>query len=299
MKLHEAIDLFLGEQIESTRLSYFYVLRHMRDYIGPARPLQDISPALLIEYSQSLRQRQSIKSPATYNKYVKTLRVFFNWCVRLALLPESPARALKKMKQAKAISREKAMPDNLYEQLLDYAKWTPRYHALVLFLGDSGCRIGGAAGLQWSEVDLENGQAMVSEKGKPARPVFFGEDCRKALVRWQLQHSGRDGDYVFQKQGRRMNNNSLGLLFERICKRAGIGQWGPHSLRHRKGHSLADEKVPPTIAAKILGHDNTMTTLDYYYPDDWERAEAEARKLHHGGEADEKIIALPLKRNAP
>lgn len=294
MKLIEAIELFLGEYIETTRDSYKYPLYDMRDHIGPVREIDTIKPELIIEYVQTVRKRPSIKSPATYNKYVKTMRVFFNWCIKMQLIESSPALAVKRQRQNKSIDRVKAMTDAVYLRLLDYAKWNPRYYALVLFLGDTGCRCGGAATLQWDDVDFEGQKAFVTEKGKPRRPVFFGDECNKALIRWQLQHTGRDGNYVFQLHGRLLKNNSLGQLFERICNRAGIGQWGPHSLRHRKGHALANDKTPPSLAARVLGHDNIMTTINYYYPDDWESVQHVAEAHHFKSKQDTNII--PLRR---
>lgn len=280
LSLSHALDLFLAEQSPSTARSYKYVLHAMQDYIGPARPLSAITAAHLLEFMQAVRDKPTVQSPATLNKYTKTIKTFFNWCLRHGFItPPSPATGIKRVKQHAAIDRDKSMPDYLYEQLLDYCKWDARYHALVLFIGDTGCRVGGAAGLKWSDIDFVERKAIVSEKGKPPRPVFFAEECAKALLRWRQVHTMRDGEYVFQRHGNRMNNDSLGQLFEKLCKRAGIGTWGPHSLRHRKGHQLADAKIPPSVASKALGHENVMTTLEYYYPKDWDRVQQAIEKL--------------------
>lgn len=294
--LQKIIELFLGEYRESTRRSYRSILYRLRDFIGSARPVDQVSSEHLIEYMQSVDARPTVTSPATYNKHVKTIRTFFNWCIRAGFIqPPGPARVLKIKRQQKAIGREKAMPEHLYERLLDFAKWSPRYHALVLFLGDTGCRIGGAAGLRWSHIDFDQHAAIVEEKGKAPRPVFFGTDCAKALRRWQTQCTYRDGDYVFSQHGHRLTNDSLGQLFKRICQRSGIGTWGPHSLRHRKGHQLADSKVAPSLAAKALGHERIITTLEYYYPEDWVRVQKEMDKLAHKNDPGNII---PIERQS-
>lgn len=297
MNLNQAINLFLGEQIPSTRRSYFYVLAAMRDYLGPARPLDAVTSAALIEYTQSVRARPGVRSPATVNKHIKTIRTFFNWCIRVNLLqPPPPSAGLKAIRQPRAIDRDKAMPDSLYEQLLDFTKWDPRYHALVLFVADTGCRIGGAAGLRWQDVDLERSSAIVTEKGRKTRPVFFGAECAAALRRWRQQVTFEKGDYVFQKDGARLTADSLGQLFTRICAYAGIGRWGPHSLRHRKGFQFSDARTSPAIAQMALGHEDVKTTLDYYYPHDWDRVREEMEKLaHKSRQADPKIINFRQK----
>lgn len=89
-----------------------------------------------------------------------------------------------------------------------------------------------------------------------------------------------------------MGNDSLGQLFTRICKRAGIPSYGPHSLRHRKGHQLADAKVNPSTAAMVLGHSDPTITLQHYYPKDWERAKREANNLATQSKSTENIIKL-------
>jgi integrase len=295
LPLSEALALFVGAQIPTTARSYWYVLRSLQEFVGPARPLAAVRPEMLIEYVQTLHERPTLKSPASFNKHIKTIRTFFNWAVKAGLLDQSPANGLKRARLPQAIPREKAMSDAAYAQLVDYARWTPRYLALVLFLGDTGCRIGGATGLRWSEIDFAERRAVVTEKGLPARPVWFGEACARALLAWRSKHTMRDGDYVFQKHGRRLRNDSLGLLFERICQRAGIGTYGPHSLRHRKGHQLADAHVAPSLAAVALGHENPVTTLLYYYPKDWDRVRAELEKLAY---ADPPTVAKILKFQA-
>lgn len=278
LTLARAVDLFLGEQIPSTRKSYMYVLFAMRDYVGPARPLDTIAAEYLLEHMQAIRQRPDVKSNATVNKHVKTIRTFFNWCVNQGFITSSPAKGLRYRRHSEAIPREKAMPDYLYERLVDYAQWHPRFYALVLFLGDTGCRIGGAAGLRWNDVDFNQSMAVVTEKGKPPREVFFGKECRAVLLRWREHHPMTRGDFVFSAKGQRILNDNLGQFFRRHCDVAGIGSWGPHSLRHRKGHQLADARVAPSVAARALG-DTVEVTMKYYYPDDLERVKEAMQDL--------------------
>lgn len=281
LTLIDAINLFLGEQIETTRKSYYYNLRDMRAYLGDQRPLNDISAEDMIRFSQFYRNKSGVNSPATYNKCVKTVRTFFNWSIKSKLLePPSPALAIKRISQSQMVPRDKAMPDEAYVQLLDASKWDKRAFALVLFLGDTGCRIGGAAGLRWGDIQFTEEVAVVQEKGTPERFVFFGHECSIALLRWQQeQKARRRGEFVFSRNGIRMNNDSLGQYFEKLCHRAHIGQFGAHSLRHRKGHQMADNKVAPTVAQTVLGHADVNTTLKHYYPKDMTRAQEVVKEL--------------------
>ena len=293
--LQKTIDLFLSERIPSTRRSYYYVFKRFAGWVGPDRPMDKITAVHVLEFAQTIRDDPGINSPATFNKYVKDIRALFNWAIKAAFIaPPSPAAPLKLTRQRREIPREKAMPDTSYDRLLDFTKWLPRSYALVLFLGDTGCRIGGAAGLKWTNVDFEAQLAIVTEKGDNTHPVFFGETCARALAHWQSVQV-RAGEYVFSMKGGAINNDSLGQHFERICLKAGIGQWGPHSLRHRKGYQLADNKVPVSIASKALNHQNVMTTLEHYYPKDWERVREAMAELTYREEEPLKILTPKRK----
>lgn len=296
--LSESVAVFLGEHKKSTRKSYQYVLWDFESYTGPARPVADISALDIIRYAQHLDARATIKSPATYNKYVKTLRTFCNWCVRMKFLEETPALAIKQKKTSRRIPKDKSFPDAALARLLDFTKWDARADALVRFLADTGCRIGGAAGLRVSDVDIEQRRAIVTEKGKTdPRPVFFGDACARALTVWLLKRDHSRGDYVFSSDGHRMGNDHLAQYFRRLCERAGIGSYGPHSLRHRKGHQMADSRVAPSIAAKALGHEDVSITLNYYYPQDWERVAETIRKLSEETSEDTNILQIQPRRS--
>lgn len=277
MSLARAIKLFLGEQKLNTRRSYQYVLKYMEQYmhLTGLRLLHEIQPDHLIEMIQMVVERPSVKSVKTVNKYIKTVKVFFNWCLKFGFMsPPSPAEAVKRKKEPIAVPRSKAMPNDQYALLVDSVRWQPRAYALVLFLGDSGDRISGAANLKWTDLDLTNRQATVTEKGQEPRPVFYTEDCVLALMRWKLRQAGKDDGYVFSRDGKTITADALGQFFTRKCIKAGIGNWGPHSLRHRLGHNAYDEGIGAPVVQVMLGHRNMKTTLDSYFPRSYEDAKA-------------------------
>lgn len=300
MLLQPAIDMFLGTHRPTTRDSYKYCLRDFVGYIGATRPLADISPSDILRYAAHLDSNPAIKSPASYNKYLKTLRTFFNWCVRADFIDKTPILAVKYRRTAHRIPRNKAFPEEALQTLLEYTRWDPRADALVRFLADTGCRIGGAASLQEQDLDLDHRTGTVIEKGKAdPRPIFYGQDCANAIRRWLLSRSrAKKGRYVFSSDGHRMGNEHLAQYFRRICERAGIGSYGPHSLRHRKGHQLADNRIAPSLAAQALGHDDVSITLTYYYPRDWDRVASVLSDLSMDSPAARKTIPIPRKKSA-
>lgn len=300
MILKRALKLFLDDyQNPGTKHAYLYALRPMSDFIGPSRPLESIKPEHLVEYSHILQSRPI--APATVRKNVKAIKTFFNWCIRLNLITDSPATAIKARRLSNKVPKSRAMTDTELESILEVArhKFYKRDYALVLFVADSGCRVGGAAGLRVEDLDFEVYTALVTEKGDKTRPVAFGADCANALREWLLQRPAVAGIYVFSRTENPVAAANLSQAIRRLCLKAGIRSLGSHSLRHRKGHQFADAKVAPSIAATALGHSDVTITLQHYYPRDWDRALAEIRKLSHKSRkpaASETIIELPNRR---
>ena len=282
MLLSKAISLFLGEHKATTRKTYAASLTIMQGYIGPARPIADIQPAHVIEFFQNRIYNQNY-APATIQKHTKTVKTFFNWCVRVDLLVKSPALAVRGRKLPGNVSREKAMTDAELAAIIEAVRWDkPRDFALILFLADTGCRRGGAAGLQLKDIDWGKLRATVTEKGEKSRPVAFSALCALALQRWlanRQAHYKIKGPYVFSTDGSPMKAENVSLIIRRAAAAAGVRVLSSHSLRHRKGHQLADSRIAPSIAATLLGHSDVTITLKHYYPADWESAEAAAREL--------------------
>lgn len=291
MQLINAVDLFLGDfQNPSTKKSYYYCLIPMRDYIGPTKPITVITPAHLIEYGQTLYTKD--RAPATVNKHVKAIKHFFRWCVTLELLDKSPATVMHAPRRDLQVPKSKAMTDREFSQLLDYMRWKPRDHALLLFLGDTGCRAAGAANLRIQDIDLDNHTATVTEKFDKSRPVAFGADCAIAIRAWLIKRPKTAGDYIFSRRPTAMKPDNISLIIRRACQVVNIRSLGSHSLRHRKGHQMADAGIAASIAATALGHSDPAITLQHYYPRDWARAKEALESLAHTTKPN-VIIPLP------
>lgn len=293
MQLGDAIDLFLGQYTTGSKASYKSVLKYLSTkFFSPNRPLNTIEPVNLVQFIAHVDARPEIKSPASYNKYVQTTSTFFNWCVKMELLDKSPAKMLRKRSLRGSVPTSKAMPRKKIARLIEYAgdwekvKYDPRPLALVRFLADTGCRIGGAATMTREQLFLDSPaildgskvyKAELYEKGRPdPNTYYFGIETAIVLRRLLLSHSG---DIVFGYKGRSTNGNNLAAYFRKIGKRAGIGSWGPHSLRHAKGHALA-EQFPASVGSRVLNNSEKIFVL-HYSPKDDEYVQSAASQLFH------------------
>ncbi len=291
MKLNAATELFLKSfENPQTRRAYRSGIELLKQIISPDTPVADIKPMQIILVQQAIEARKWTQ--ATKRKAVKSIKTFFNWLVKYEVLEKSPARAVKTKRLPTYVSRDKAMQERELQKVLDYVFFKPRDYALILFLADTGCRAGGASGLRVDDLDLQKQVATVTEKGNKTRPVIFGPKTANAIRGWLNRRGEVKGSYVFSRDGHQIKPSNISQIVRRACLAVGVRSLGSHSLRHRKGHQLADQHVAPSIAATALGHSDPTITLQHYYPADWESAEREMRQLVVSDKDDGKVIRI-------
>jgi site-specific recombinase XerD len=177
-------------------------------------------------------------SPATIRGYGRALRQFFNF------LYAEGTTEMNLMERVKLPKRGKRAPKGIVfddlEKLLkgtDGSMYPERDRALVLFLADTGCRVGGVVNLAVGDLNLGAGWALVTEKGDKSRLVFFSAVTRQALEVWLAIRAGWDvaGDWVFlSHQGReQLTVSGVEQVLKRMKRRAGVvGPCNPHAFRH-------------------------------------------------------------------
>lgn len=266
--LQEVINVYLQlDRSPVTNQNYGMYLNKLAKSIGPDRDIRRIAFEDLVDYMAALRKRVA---PTTYKQYHQLTRSFFAWCVKTRYLDESPAAGLtartpRRQPQDRAISKADL------DALLDALKYRVRDHAMVMFLADTGCRVGGLVSLQLSKLDLDNKTAVLHEKGDRYYTVYFTEDTVAALKKWLARRPPAHHDYVFTTMrlgvSRRILAASVGRMVARVTKEVCSRSYGPHSIRHAVGHLWAKAGVPVTYTQHKLGHTSPSTTLSFYYPE--------------------------------
>lgn len=301
MFLSEAVTVFLNDcRTAATRSNYEYVTKNLVQALGTLRPLDQILAIDIKIYDQQIAQRWP--NPGTLAHHRRVIRTFFNWCVKLELIRQSPARSIKVGRPSRAVAETKAMSDQELRQLLDYAKFDRYLHALILFVADTGCRAGGAATLRWCDINFTDHEAYVTEKGRAPRAVVFGASCAAALITYRDWVKVPAQRAVFATLRCPVPSSAvISKAIARACQKAGLRHMTAHALRHRKGHQLAASHTPPSLAAMILGHADIQMTMEVYYPRDWETAASYARNLTMPDLVDQtstETKIIPFKRKA-
>ena len=130
---------------------------------------------------------------------------------------------------------------------------------MVMFLHDTGLRIGEMNTLLWSDVDLERRIIVVRDnKGsKDFRTVPLTRRATTILCDHKKNSTGRDV-CLYPRTERTLRDH-----VERASMNAGIRRVHPHILRHTFATELVDEGVPLETIQKLLGHKGISMTLRY------------------------------------
>jgi len=263
------IDSMIGVLSPRTVEWYAERLRGLVGTLGEKDP-NDVKTDDLRAWYRSLTVKETRRgklSPHTLAGYVRACRRFFNWLTEEELIDRNPAKRLEAPRAVKrGTYRPKAISSEDLAKMLAAAKASnARDHAIVCFLADTGCRLGGLAGLCVNDLDLGMLRAAVVEKGNKARFVYFGKMTARALQVYLAERDGCDSDRLWI--GRRGPLTKVGIyqLFRRLARKAGVVEnWNPHAFRHGWAHHALDAGADLGTVSQVLGHSSIQVTHDFY-----------------------------------
>lgn len=275
--VHDFWCALQGEVAETTRENYRRRLRYLVRYFGEDRCLEALAVADLREWRSHLLERADRYgdhpnkpaqagglSPYTIHSCVQAARRFFAWCVEEELIPSNPARRLRLPRlpdnDPKGITK-----DDLEKLLVEAWESGERDYAIVIFLADTGCRVGGLCSLRVNDVDVTHRRATVREKGQKRRTVYFGAETARALGEWLSVRPDNKGDALFVGRRGPLQPNGVYQVLKRLAEGAGVaGRWNPHSFRHGAAISWLKNGVDLSSVSQLLGHRGILVTAHYY-----------------------------------
>ena len=275
----EAIDKFLLvialDVKPATIKSYALCLRPLR---ALDKPIGEITTDdLRLAYAR-LRDRRSrytdhpLRPPVkqglsvyTLHKHVRVWKRFFRWLVDEDVLQRDPARKIRRPKLPQNPPKDMT-PDDL-ERLLTAAQGkSARDYAIICFLADTACRVGGLVGLTLADLDLDERRARVREKGDKARYAHFEERTSNALRRYLDEERPDDsGSRVLIGMRGPLTTGGVYQILKRLARKAGVrGRYNPHSMRHAWARQAIKRGASLKEVQEILGHESIVTTTTFY-----------------------------------
>jgi site-specific recombinase XerD len=209
-------------------------------------------------------------SPATCRTYHKSLKVFFDWCVREKHLATNPATDIELPKNAQKIPRKLTRQEALR---VAYNSPTPnrfvriRNHAIIATFIFAGLRKKELLQLKFAEVDLANLTIFIRcGKGSKDRLVpisgvlagilqaYLAERTRAGKTCPEFFTSWRDNNAV--------SVTSLRDLIQDLEDASGIDFY-PHMLRHTFATLMLEGGCDIYSLSKMMGHTDIKTTTIY------------------------------------
>lgn len=205
-------------------------------------------------------ERGATISPRTFIHELDTMRLIFDYAVRLGLMLSNPAKGIKRRRivatpitvptreqfpKLKAAMREADDRPHIQEKAKHGAD-------LVELLAYSGCRLAEATSLRWRDVDFEAGTITVTggetgTKNHEQRTVPMTQALQTLLSRLHGERQPQPDDFVAQ-----VDSAKGGLAA--ACRRLGFPPFTHHDFRHFFATTCIESGVDIPTVSRWLGH---------------------------------------------
>jgi len=269
-----------------TRVGYQSLIK---EYWGPALGdvrLQRLSAPMIAACYTRWRDERNVTGGTLLNAH-RCLRRALRVAVLWGFLGQNPADRVEAPKARRAVPD--LWPVAEAQRFLSVTDRT-RWHTLWAVLIGTGCRMGEALELRWSDIDLENGgvkirrsvsqvklhERLVTEPKTAAgtRRVAAPPWTLTSLRRWRARQAEErlalgdawvGDDLLFtDPEGTPVRHWQVRWAFEKACRDGGFERIRLHDLRHLSASLLIAKGVPLPAVARRLGHANPQVTATIY-----------------------------------
>ncbi|MGN0521996.1 MAG: tyrosine-type recombinase/integrase [Eubacterium sp.] len=210
-------------------------------------------------------------SNATVNNYLRNIKVFFNFLYDNDYISCNPCKRIKYLKQErKPLYFITDCEFNLILNNMDISKF-PEYrdYIIIQLLLDSGMRIGETLQTKTENVNIKRNSIYlpaVITKGKQSRTVFYSDKVARLLKLWlNYKDRYRDSEYLFcTNQGKPLTVGNFETNFKKYCKRVGIENAHPHTLRNNFAKRFLMNGGDIYTLSRLLGHSSVTVTEAAY-----------------------------------
>lgn len=215
-------------------------------------------------------------SPASANKILSALRGVLHAAFRLGQMGAEEYQRAADVEAVKGTPapRGRALKAGeitaLFEACDPATAQGARDAALLAVLYGAGLRRSEAVALDLADHDQETGVLTVrSGKGRKARTGHATNGAKAALDAWLAKRGGVAGPFFLpiHRGGaihhRRMTDQSVLSILDRIRRKAKVRPFSPHDLRRSFISDLLDRGADIATVQRMAGHANIQTTARY------------------------------------
>ncbi len=210
------------------------------------------------------------RAPRTLQRRLSAARSFLAWMTAEGRVKANVAAGLR---APRAPRRLPQVPDADQMQVMleapDDSRLAVRDRALFELVYSSGLRLAEVCGLQWGELDFEEGFVRVTGKGGRTRVVPVGSHAIAALTGWRETTPHAATDPVFAgRGGAALSPRSVQARLSRWAMKHGDGRrLHPHLLRHACASHVLESSGNLRAVQELLGHADIGTTQIYTHLD--------------------------------
>lgn len=141
-----------------------------------------------------------------------------------------------------------------------------RMMALIVFLLQTGARIGEALSINIQDIDRQNKEVGIIGKGAKPRTLFLTDNTVFWIDKYLSMRKDQNEALFVCSNGRsRWQQTDVGRTFRRYKQLSGIKKYFRiHSLRHTFATQYLMKGAGINIVQTALGHSDAVTTLKYY-----------------------------------
>ena len=221
-------------------------------------------------------------SQSTKRQAFAVLSLALRTAARDGLIDSNPLEDVRRPRKTRA--EVPVMTADEVEAMLKAARGT-YYEPLIVFVANTGCRLGEALSLRWKDVNLTGATATITrgsltdastKTAAGVRTVPLVSDVVEALKARQSQQrrdrlkcgpgwKDTEGLVFTTGEGTPVDGHNARRTLRLVLKAAGLPQDRPwHTMRHSLATRLLNRGVPMPVVSQIIGHASIRTTVDIY-----------------------------------
>ena len=207
------------------------------------------------------------RSPASVNREILLLSAILTLAIEKGEVSENPCREVTLYPEK---NRERYLKPDEEERLMPVLTGSREHlRKMVVLAINTGLRESEIFKLKPQQIDFFRDVIHVIEtKTDEDRQVPMNDTTRSLLRDAVAEAKRNDWPYLFINPKTGTRYTSIKTSWATACKLAGITNLRFHDLRHTFGTRAADESVPLTAIAKVMGHGSTKTTEKYAHATD-------------------------------
>jgi site-specific recombinase XerD len=242
------------------------------------QPVLNAVPADILKYIE-VRQGSGIVNNTSISKELCVIRTFYAWLKDTERIISNPASSIPQLICKPAAEKDYLTIDECFEFLdtFDTSDFMGlRNYTIAALLWSTGLRNSELCGLDWRDMDLEEGTLLVRKgKGGKQRLLFLNDRILEDLIHYRSCAEGDESSPVFyalsmnqfsKKKQARISQKRIVEIVSRHAENAGIKkQVNPLTFRHTFATHMYEEGVKMSDIKEMLGHDDETETTIYVH----------------------------------